>query len=105
MAEAYREAEKRPSSMRDLDSAEKFEWVCARAGITVEEGLRLRKLQRVWPEGARPEPPKDEPPKPCSVCSETGLVDGNLCPNWCAKSMEEFAREKQHNELAAEKTA
>jgi hypothetical protein len=27
-----------------------FEWVCARAGITIERGLELEKLQKKWPE-------------------------------------------------------
>lgn len=49
MAEAFREAEKRPSSVGKLSDDRFFEWICQRAGITVERGLHLDKLQRAWP--------------------------------------------------------
>lgn len=40
-------------SGRRLTDREVFEWVCARAGISVKRGLQIEKLQKEWPkEGA-----------------------------------------------------
>lgn len=50
IADAYREAEKRPNSVGGLDDKQFFVWICQRAGITVQRGLYLEKLQSSWPE-------------------------------------------------------
>jgi hypothetical protein len=49
MAEARREADKRPSSVGSLGDREYFEWICRHAGITVQRGLQLEQLQVSWP--------------------------------------------------------
>jgi hypothetical protein len=40
------------------DEKKIFERICALAGITVERGLELEKLQCEWPEGLQAEPAK-----------------------------------------------
>jgi len=50
IAEARREAEKRPSSVGSLSDKAYFEWICAHAGITVQRLLSLQQLQVSWPE-------------------------------------------------------
>jgi hypothetical protein len=56
MASARRAAEERPSSVGSLSDREYFVWLCAHAGITVERGLQLEKLQYSWPSeiGSKP---------------------------------------------------
>lgn len=49
MAEAQREGDKRPESVGRKSDKEYFEWICMKAGITVERGLELEKLRTQWP--------------------------------------------------------
>lgn len=49
MSAAVLEAERRPSSVGGMDDKAYFEWLCMRAGVTVERGLYLEGLQRKWP--------------------------------------------------------
>jgi hypothetical protein len=54
MAKAYDEIAQRNKasvgSHNSLSPKEVFEWVCQRAGISVERGMKLEEMQRKWPQ-------------------------------------------------------
>lgn len=101
MAEARREAEKRPDSVGGLADDEYFLWICTRAGLTVQRGLAIQESQRQALAALKPKTPVQR--GPCEVCNDTGLVGEKFCPTQCQRALELWIARERAKELRTKK--
>jgi DNA-binding Lrp family transcriptional regulator len=70
LAKAWRDADRRRDSLGGSSEDQIYEWVCKRAGVTIDRALRLDKLQRTWPQGLKESTQLSPDPTPVEVCDE-----------------------------------